>query len=1283
MTERWTPEQFDAITSRDGRLLVAAAAGAGKTAVLVERIIKRITDPADPVDVDRLLVVTFTNAAAAEMRERIGLAINRALESDPGSALLRRQLALLQRANISTMHSFCLELIRQHFYRLELDPVFRVADEAEAALLQLDVLEELFENRFAAEEQPFLALVDCYGGQQGDTGLQELVLELHKFSRSTPDPGEWLDQLPEWFNLPGDTAVDALPWFKILKESIQIELHGVRGLLEQALHLTNEPGGPQPYWVTLQEDLLLLDALEKACVLNWDKLYRQFNAVVFSKLANCKKGTVDEALKKTVQKLRNTGKDRVQKMQRRYFNRPAEKLLHELRQMTPLMGTLTELVEQFDEHYRQAKKTRGVVDFNDLEHYALQILQEMPAAAGASDTVEAKHDGLRPSSVALELRGRFAEVLVDEYQDINAVQETILSLLTGEGGHGCPGLFMVGDVKQSIYRFRLAEPGLFMEKYQRFAAGDSAGRLISLSRNFRSRRAIIDGVNFIFRQIMSPTVGEMVYDTRAELVYGAEYPVPPGAGVNQGGLAIAAPGSILAGEAVELHVIDLAAGRAATGADEEESAADLEAAPGGDNESEEDLDALQLEARTVAQRISRLVESGQLVYDDRGEQKGYRPVTYRDVVVLLRATTGRANVFVEEFGRLGIPAYAELNTGYFEATEVETMLALLKVIDNPRQDVPLAAVLRSPLAGFNSEALAQIRLYGGPGDFYDAVVLSTLEGPPEELAGPLTQFLQRLENWRTMARRGSLAELLWTLYRETGYYDFVGGLPGGSQRQANLRALYNRVRQYEATAYRGLFRFMRFIERIRDNSGDMGAARALSENENVVRIMSIHKSKGLEFPVVIVAGLGKKFNLRDLNKSVLMHRNLGLGPQLVEAEQRVAYPTVAKLAVQDKLRAEALAEEMRVLYVAMTRAREKLILVGAVRRLQECSTRWCALAEQAQTQLPVWLTAGAVNCLDWLCPALSVHSDGAPLRELAGKSVQVNGPGTAAMGGEISSWQVMIWDSPARQQQAEALPAAAQMEQVRRHELVPEASPMAEQVEARLNWRYPQQGWQGLPARATVTGLKNMLGVTEGDVQQQDRDLHSSLTVRPLFVQKSSELTAAERGQALHLVMQLLDLQGKLEPEGIREQIAILVEQEKLSRAQAAVVQPETVACFWSSALGQRILQSSQVYRELPFTLALPAQQVYQLVTKNCASTETVLVQGIIDCLAVEGEGLLLVDYKTDRYTPGTLRQTARRYSSQLDLYIRAAEQIGGRRVTAAYFYMFYGGDTLAYTNQQ
>lgn len=1371
MTARWTSQQFDAITGRDRRLLVAAAAGAGKTAVLVERIIRRITDPADPVDVDRLLVVTFTNAAAAEMRERIGLAINRALENDPGSGLLRRQSALLQRASISTMHSFCLELIRQHFYRLELDPVFRVADDAESALLQLDVLEAVFESRFAAGDQQFLALADCYGGHQDDTGLQELVLELYKFSRSTPRPGEWLCRLPDWFNLSEDAAVDHLPWFSILKETVNNELAGVRGMLEQAGRLAGQPGGPQPYLATLREDLLLLEDLIGACAISWDKLHRQFNAAVFSKLANCKKGVADEDLKKTVQKLRNAAKERVQKMQRRYFNRPAAQLLNELRQMAPLLDALAGLVEQFAEYYRRAKLARGVVDFNDLEHYALQILEETPGAAGESsavydggtgDRVGSSDDSaiyigggdggscapIRPSAVALELRERFTEVLVDEYQDINAVQENIINLVAGSDGQTGTGLFMVGDVKQSIYRFRLAEPGLFMDKYHRFAADDGAGRLINLARNFRSRRGVVDAVNFIFRQIMSPTVGEMVYDARAELACGAEYPPRPDvaddntgqsgrqsgpdrvdaavrdlgrscrnkarAGKNmpaEGGQVHAAgedsrigsgehssgtDKAISDGETVELHLVEIVTEQAMTGADEDGSAA----GGGEDNrgaDPEEDLDALQLEARTVAQRIAGLMDEGYPVYDR--EQNEYRPLTYRDVAVLLRATAGRANIFVEEFGKLGIPAYAELNTGYFEAVEVETMLALLQIIDNPRQDVPLAAVLRSPLASFSSEDLAQIRLCGGPGDFYDAVVLSTLEGP-RELAGPLTQFLQRLERWRTMARRGSLAELLWTLYRETGYYDFVGGLPGGSQRQANLRALYHRARQYEDTAYRGLFRFMRFIERIRDNSGDMGAARALGENENVVRIMSIHKSKGLEFPVVIVAGLGKRFNLVDLNKSVLMHRNLGLGPQLVDAEKRIAYPTVAKLAVRDKLRAEALAEEMRVLYVAMTRAREKLILVGTVRRLRDCATRWCAAADMPRVQLPPWLAAGAANCLDWLCPALVRHRDCALLRELTDVanftalgsrelsptgSVNTN-PAPSAVWNDPSSWRVFIWDHPARQQQADAFSPVVQMEHVRRLEPVPGTGPLADQIAARLSWRYPHQHWQGLPARATVTGLKKM-ALLQSDmaagVEQANRDSQNSLAARPLFAQKKSGLSAAERGQALHLVMQLLNLEGKLDAGGVSEQITVMVEQEKLSRAQAEVVAPESVACFWASPLGQRILKSSRIYRELPFTLALPAQQVYPQTAEDGNNDETVLVQGIIDCLAEEEEGLLLVDYKTDRYNPATIMQIAGRYGSQLDLYIRAVENITGRRVTATYLYMFYGGDALVYRKGQ
>jgi ATP-dependent helicase/nuclease subunit A len=1244
MTKEWTREQADAISGRDRRLLVAAAAGAGKTAVLVERIIRRITDPAGPVDVDRLLVVTFTAAAAAEMRERIGLAITRALEVDPGSGLLRRQLALLQRANISTIHSFCLEIVRQHFYRLELDPVFRVADETEAALLQLDVLEDVFERRFAAGDQHFLALADCYGGRRDDTGLQDLVLELFRFSRSTPDPAGWLQKLPVMFDLTGEEAIDDLPWFRILKTGVSRELSGVRGLLEQAARLAGQPGGPLPYLSTLKRDLALLDDLTRACAGGWDKLYRQFVNTGFARLATCKKGEADEELKKMAKKMRDGAKERIIKMQQRYFSRSPAELLDDLHALAPLMGVLAGLVTEFASCYRQAKLDRGMVDFSDLEHYALQVLLDVEDAAGSA---------ARPSPVALELRNRFAEILVDEYQDINAVQEAIINLVAGPEDEAGPGLFMVGDVKQSIYRFRLAEPGLFMAKYQGFAAGTGAGRLINLARNFRSRRPVVDAVNYIFRQVMSPDVGEMAYDEKAELVCGARYPD--------------LPGDAWAAGTTELHLIETGEG---PGAPADETAGTGEEADAA-SEAEEDLDAVQVEARTVAQRISKLLEDGYPVFDrERGQ---YRPATYRDVVVLLRATTGRANIYVEEFARFGVPAYADLNTGYFEAVEVETVLSLLKIIDNPRQDVPLAAVLRSPVAGFDSDELAQIRLSAGRGDFYDAVVMAALEGP-EKLAGRLARFLQRLEQWRTRARQGGLAELIWLLYRETGYYDFVGGLPGGGQRQANLRALYHRARQYESTAYRGLFRFLRFIERIRENDGDMGAARALGENENLVRIMSIHKSKGLEFPIVIVAGLGKRFNLMDLNKSVLMHRDLGLGPQLVDPEKRVTFPTVAKLAVREKLRAEALAEEMRVLYVAMTRAREKLILVGTVRKLRECAARWCSAVEIRERELPAWLTAGAAHYLDWLGPALARHRDGAPLRELAGA-----GEPPAAAAGDASAWRVYLWDGAARQREKEDRPAFKYMEYVRRREPVPAGGPQAGRVRECLTWRYPHRHLQGLAARETVTGLKKPASPDGGPGPAElTRDFRISMAARPAFAQKLHGLTAAERGQALHLALQLLDLRGRLDEDGIRDQLAAMVLREQISREHAAAVDPQAVAAFFRSPLGQRLLRSKRVYRELPFTLAVPAEQVYPHVEIPAGSGETVLVQGIIDCLAEEGDGLLLVDYKTDRYAPDTLTQTAGRYRDQLELYARAAQNITGRRVIAAYLYMFYGGDTVS-----
>ncbi|MCG8403524.1 MAG: helicase-exonuclease AddAB subunit AddA [Firmicutes bacterium] len=1241
---QWTDEQREAIEKRDKRMLVAAAAGSGKTAVLVERIIRRISDPGDPVDVDRLLVVTFTNGAAAEMRERIGAAVAAALDRQPGATHLSRQPALLQRAGISTIHSFCLDVIRQYYYRLELDPVFRVMDETEAALLQSDVLEEALEHRYAAGDAGFLQLVDCYGGSKDDGGVQELVLEAHKLSRSTPDPDAWLRGLPGAFDVPAGAAVDHLPWFGILATSFRNQIAAARGLAELAVGLSRRPGGPAPYLGALENDLTLLDELAGACDADWQELYIRCKELAFSRLARCSKEEADEKLVQAVKKMRDYMKNKLKGLQKRYFHRPPAELVKDLRGLAPVAETLAGLTLDFAAGYRRAKLERGVVDFSDLEHYALEILSGGAGEDGA----------FRPSQAALELRGRYVEVLVDEYQDINAVQETILNMLAGDPeGEGGPGLFMVGDVKQSIYRFRLAEPGLFLAKYNLFAgAGPEAGRLVDLARNFRSRSGVVEAVNHLFSLIMTPAVGEMEYDARAALVYGADFPPLPDDG----------------GDAVELYLVDRTPAQEAADIEEAASADGEEETVEGPAETGEDLDAMQVEARTVARRIIELVESGHPVFHRDG---GYRRVKYRDMVVLMRATAGRANTFVEEFGKLGVPAHAQLTTGYFEAVEVETMLALLKIIDNPRQDVSLAAALRSPAAGFSSDELAAIRLGCGGGTFYDAVVGASRAGTGE-LSGRLADFLRTLDRWRTLARQGDLPGLIWTLYRETGYYDFVGGLPGGSQRQANLRALYHRARQFESTVYRGLFRFLRFIERLRDGEGDMGAARALGENENVVRVMSIHKSKGLEFPVVFVAGLGKRFNITGLNRNVLLHRDLGLGPQLVDPVKRVTHPTVAKLAVREKLRAEELAEEMRLLYVAMTRAKEKLILVGSVAGLKTAATRWCGALDTAGPRLPVWMTAQAVTCLDWIGPTLAGHPGGAPLRRLAGLEEKLPVSGRE----HGSRWLVRVLDGKGLEKEAAPEARDTYRELVRHFKPVPLIGPRVDQVTARLNWSYPHRGLQGLAARATVTDLKEAGGAA--GVEHRRPGLVEYAAVKPAFVQRREGLDAAGRGQALHLVMQLLDLEGDLSALGVKAQMAAMAEREQLAPEQVRCVIPEAVAGFFSSPLGRRVLAGRRVFREQPFTLALPVKTLYPDTESGAASGETVLVQGIIDCLVEEEAGLLVVDYKTDRYTPDTMVQLAERYRHQLQLYSRAVKMIAGRPVTAMYLYLFHKGDIVS-----
>ncbi|MED4903070.1 helicase-exonuclease AddAB subunit AddA [Parageobacillus thermoglucosidasius] len=1224
---QWTDEQWKAIVA-DGRdILVAAAAGSGKTAVLVERIIQKITAKEDPVDVDRLLVVTFTNASASEMKTRIAEAIERELDKQPNSLHLRRQLSLLNRASISTIHSFCLDVVRKYYYLIDIDPVFRIADDTEAELLKEEVMEELLEEEYGkADNEPFFDIVDRYTGDRSDAELQEMILAIHEFSQSHPEPCKWLDQLVAMYDVDENDRLEEIPYISWMKRYVKMELDAAKRLVSKALQLANLPGGPLPRAENYRDDLRIIAHLETLLERSWDELYEAFQSLSLSRLKSCRGDEYDPQLLEEANSLRDQAKKKLESLRDNVFSLRPATWLHHMREMKPIVETIVRLVKRFAEMFQARKREKGIVDFSDLEHYCLQILRHPDSADGQ----------WLPSDAALDYRAQFIEVLVDEYQDTNMVQEAILQLVA-KGGN----LFMVGDVKQSIYRFRLAEPLLFLSKYKRFTAdGTHPGMKIDLSNNFRSRAEVLHGTNFIFKQIMGETVGEIEYDETAELKYGAvDYPDSEHA-------------------APELIVID-------RNSEEGEESGELDA---------NDLAAAQLEARMMAKKIKEIVSEPLHVFDRKA--KRMRRAMYRDIVILLRSMTAAPQI-MEEFRAQGIPVYADLSSGYFQATEIAVMLSLLRVIDNPYQDIPLASVLRSPIVGLNENELALIRIHEKKGTFYEAMMSflhKAADNKEEEmLQQKLRLFSEQLHQWRTMARQRSLADVIWQLYRDTHFYDFVGGLPGGKQRQANLRALYDRARQYEATSFRGLFRFLRFIERLQERGDDLGAARALGEQEDVVRIMTIHSSKGLEFPIVFVAGLARPFNTRDLYGSYLLDKELGFAARFVDPKLRISYPTLPQIAIRQKKRLDYLAEEMRILYVALTRAKEKLYLVAAVKDAQKEIDKWKSTAAEEEWLLPDDVRAAARCYLDWIGRALIRHRDGQRLGDLSHVCREV--------ASHPSVWRITI--VPARElhdanQETERLDEQIATA-LKRGERVPTGG-YAEEVQRLLSWKYAYEKETLVRAKQAVSELKR-----HREIFGENADimlLHSFSTPlfeRPMFMREKT-LTPAEKGTAMHIVMRHVDLTVPITEEAVREQIAKLVQMELLTHEQAEAVNVSSIVAFFDTEIGKRLRTASEVHREIPFSLALPAKEVYG---DGVGKEGNILVQGVIDCLFADEKGLVLIDFKTDAVNrfAGGWREAKQvmlsRYQTQMQLYRRAVEQIWKMNVDECYLYLFDGSHLL------
>ena len=1283
---QYTEAQRRAIETRDKNILVAAAAGSGKTRVLVDRIIQQILDGS--CDIEKMLVVTFTNAAATEMRERIEKELARELERElqaghgrSRAGHIERQMVMLTGASICTFHAFCQQIIRAHIESLDIDPQFRLAGDQEIALMKQDVLEDLFERAYREPEDEasrpdwnaFLDFVDAYGNDKGDKAVYDAVLKLYHFSQSQPFPKAWLQAQEaqytwrengsiwenKWANIVADEALSMLDSCIAAYSECHIVRTGDDAALETAW---------QPYREWIEEQIAMVESVQDTLKQgqkertegSWDAVCEALQHAKISALSGKKYKALQEdfkPLRDAFDERREAAKKILYTANEKYFTEEENEIRSRLRLCGATVRTYTHLVASFIDAFQAAKKEQNVLDFNDLEHFALELLcanpdkmQGLLAKGNAYETTEELC-----SEVAQELRDKYAVIMVDEYQDTNRVQETILDLIARERNR-----FTVGDVKQSIYRFRLADPQLFQLKYEAYPEDlDEVqdNQLITMRENFRSRADVLMPINFIFEQIMHRDAAELEYDDKSRLHAGLVYPPCE---------------SSLAGP-VEVDIL-LRGDAAQKDADDESPAVKDEVG----EESGEELAGFSLEAQHIATRINTMMKAGLTVYDKNiGAEGGYRPLELRDIAVLLRAVKGKGGELLRVLRENGISAYADADGGYFEATEVRLMMALLAILDNARQDIPLAAILVSPIGGFTMEELARLRLCVEGGDLYDALLASfaadsTLE---KGLAARVASFQEQLAAWRTYTANHSVPELIWKLYRETGYYDYVGSLRGGILRQANLRMLADRAADYEKTNYRGLFRFLRFMDNLKKRETDLSTARALGMGENVVRVMSIHKSKGLEFPVVILADMGKSFNMKDAGHTFLMHKTLGIAPKLVEETEsgRQIYATLSWQAVAAKIAAETKAEEMRILYVAMTRAREKLILVGSLpaKSWEKRAAKWCRSAGREEKALPAAEVRQAISYLDWIMPALARHADGEPLRLAAGIStwhdcgvlepdahfafdlVDASVLGTAEQGSEAD----------------DALLAA-----VREGRPLP-SSPAREMVEARLNFHYDIHGLADVPAKLTVTEIKHRF-VELSDVGEAIPSVplvaeeQAPTWKRPHFLQESAGLSVTERGTLMHAVMQHLDFGGDLQFAGIRQQIAQMERRGIIPIGSENLIYMKGIHDFANSALGVRMRRAKRVMRELPFSRMVQAKQFFPQVEGD---EEMVFVQGVIDVLFEEADGtLVLLDYKTDREADA--EKLHHRYAIQIALYARAVEEMLGRSISERYLYSLRHG---------
>ena len=1186
MGVRFTKEQQQVIDLRNRNILVSAAAGSGKTAVLVERIITRLTKDASPLNVDQLLIVTFTEAAASEMKERIHGAIEKALMEQPDNVHLQQQATLIHQAQITTIHKFCLSVIREHFHTIDLDPGFRVGEEGELKLLRQDVVCDVLEQAFEEATPEFLSFVECFSTGKDDKNLEELILRLYEFSRSYPNPDTWLTLCAQQYDIGSGEELEAKAYVQEFLDEVRENLQYMKSLLEHGIQVCREEQGPIAYEKTLQSDL---EQIERLCAAKgFTEMKRAITHIEWQKLGSNRGIIVDDAKLLQVKDIRDEVKGYIKKLVENYFYDELENLAEDMSAVHSNMKMLTGLVARFAEQFAEEKRKKDLIDFSDMEQYALQIL------------TREENGNFVPSEVAASYQQKFAEVMIDEYQDSNYVQEAILTSVSGVS-NGVYNIFMVGDVKQSIYRFRLSRPELFMEKFNSYSTLDSEKQRIDLHKNFRSRKEVLDSTNFVFQQIMVPRLGGIDYDDKAALYVGADYEEKPG-------------------NETEVLLIEVPESKA--------------------------KERIEVEAEAIARRIKSLM-AGHTVFDKKTGE--YRPVRYGDMVILTRSAKGWTESFSKVLGDAGIPTYACSQEGYFETPEIQIALNYLQVLDNPRQDIPLTAVLTSMFAGITSEELAIIRSSNQEKTMYDCICHYAKYGQNEVIKERLEQFLSTLNYYRNRVPYMAIHVLLWQILEGTGYRDYVSALPGGEQRAANLEMLVEKAVAFEGTSYKGLFNFVRYMEQLKKYAVDYGEANLMDENADVVSLMTIHKSKGLEFPIVFVAGMGKQFNMQDTKKSLVLHSELGVGVDAIDPIARTKTTTFLKKMIQLREARETTAEELRVLYVAMTRAKEKLILTGTVADLAKEVDKCAVLQGYEGTQLPYYHLAKAVKYMDWILPAL--YRDSCMRSEIPFVVKKITLEDLAEQEAEeqmvnlITKDVLQQWDTD-----------------------VVYASEMKQQIAEQFSYVYPFENSQVVKQKLSVSELKKRMYMEqEGEEIFKEEDV---IPLLPKFLQEETELTGASRGTAYHKLLELLDFSKDYEDDSLLVTIEKFVSEGFLAEEMVACIDICDIQSFLRSSIGKRVQAASRrgtYHAEQPFVMSFDANRIFPYTDADEA--QSVLVQGIVDVYFEEDGQLVVLDYKTDRVREAS--ELVERYHTQLDYYAEALHKLTGKPVKEKVIYSF------------